>query len=96
MVGHTYRPEVHACRAGDPMQQVAQQMSKHGVGVLAICDDSRLAGVISGHNGPVRTSPQTALRFGSGLLILPGSGSGSAWEKMPTTLLYTVKGHKTR
>lgn len=46
-IGHMYRPEVHACNVGDPLQQVAQQMSRHGVGVLAVHDYGRLVGIIS-------------------------------------------------
>jgi CBS domain-containing protein len=46
-VEHTYRPEVHACSTGEPLQQVARRMSRHRVGVLAVCDHGRLVGVIS-------------------------------------------------
>lgn len=42
-----YRPDVYACTAGDTLQQVAQQMYRRDVGVLAISGDGRLTGVIS-------------------------------------------------
>lgn len=46
-VEHMYRPEVHACNVDDSLQQVGHQMSRHGVGVLAVRDSGRLVGVIS-------------------------------------------------
>ncbi|HYZ57198.1 MAG TPA: CBS domain-containing protein [Streptosporangiaceae bacterium] len=46
-VERMYRPEVYACNIDDPLQRVARQMGRHGVGVLAVRDHKRLAGVIS-------------------------------------------------
>lgn len=46
-IEHLCRPEVHACNVGDSLQQVAQQMNCHGVGVLAVRDHGRLVSIIS-------------------------------------------------
>lgn len=46
-VEHMYRAEVYACNIGDPLRQVARQMRQHSVGVLAVRDQGRLAGVVS-------------------------------------------------
>jgi CBS domain-containing protein len=46
-VEHVYRPDVPACNVSDQLQQVAQQMSRHCVGALAVQGGGRLVGVIS-------------------------------------------------
>jgi len=46
-VSDMYRPEVYTCDVDDPLLKAARRMSKEGVGVLAVLDHGRLAGVVS-------------------------------------------------
>jgi CBS domain-containing protein len=46
-VSDVYRPQLLTCEASEPLPAVAQKMVAGNVGVLAVVDGARIAGIIS-------------------------------------------------
>lgn len=46
-VSDVYRPQLLTCEASEPLPAVAQKMVAENVGVLAVVDDTGIAGIIS-------------------------------------------------
>ena len=46
-VSDVYRPQLLTCEASEPLPAVAQKMAAGNVGVLAVVDGIRIAGIIS-------------------------------------------------
>lgn len=46
-ISEVYRPQLLTCEASEPLPAVAQKMVAGNVGVLAVVDGTRIAGIIS-------------------------------------------------
>ncbi|GGQ20467.1 CBS domain-containing protein [Actinomadura coerulea] len=68
LVSNVYRPTVFACRADEPLADVARRMIERKVGALAVLDGDRVAGIITERDlaGALASSPDPAAEEAAG------------------------------
>ncbi|WP_329092515.1 CBS domain-containing protein [Actinomadura citrea] len=62
LISNVYRPTVFACRADEPLADVARRMIERKVGSLAVVDSERVTGIITERDlaGALASSPDPA------------------------------------